>query len=163
VQVRITPGRSRLSWVPKPAEIGVRLWASAIPRFKRRCSDRDGDTRSKSKAGRSGKGSSTDCSTVLSASPNHKLENFNEFYQKGCQEKSSASTGGEIFFLEIQPTEVSLLWRSLADCPCSYVSSADGGVVIEFQRAASQTAIQGQPWFYPRLVAYGYFWFSEGA
>src|SRR4029077_10278429 len=87
----------------------------------------------------------------------------NEFYQKGCQEKSSASTGGEIFFLEIQPTEVSLLWRSLADCPCSYVSSADGGVVIEFQRAASQTAIQGQPWFYPRLVAYGYFWFSEGA
>jgi hypothetical protein len=20
-----------------------------------------------------------------------------------------------------------------------------------------------QPWFYPRLVAYGYFWFSEGA
>jgi len=23
------------------------------------------------------------------------------------------------FFLEIQPTEVSLRWRSLADCPCS--------------------------------------------
>jgi hypothetical protein len=22
---------------------------------------------------------------------------FNEFYQKGCQEKSSASTGGEMF------------------------------------------------------------------
>ena len=43
----------------------------------------------------------------------------NEFYKKGCQEKSSASTGGEISFLEIQPTEVSLLWRSLADCPCS--------------------------------------------
>jgi len=33
----------------------------------------------------------------------------NEFYKKGCQEKSSASTGGEISFLEIQPTEVSLL------------------------------------------------------
>jgi len=28
----------------------------------------------------------------------------NEFYKKGCQEKSSASTGGEICFLEIQPT-----------------------------------------------------------
>jgi hypothetical protein len=50
----------------------------AIPRFKRRCSDRNGNTRSKSKAGRSGKGSCTDCRTVLYASPNHKLENFNE-------------------------------------------------------------------------------------
>ena len=53
-------------------------WASVIPRFKRRCSDRDGNTRWKSKAGRSGKGSCTDCRTVLYASPNHKLENFNE-------------------------------------------------------------------------------------
>jgi hypothetical protein len=40
---------------------------------------------------------------------------------------------------------------------------ADGGDAIEFERAASQTAVQGEPWFYPRLVAYGYFWFSEGA
>jgi hypothetical protein len=32
----------------------------------------------------------------------------NEFYKKGCQEKSSASTGGrEDFGLEIQPTAVS--------------------------------------------------------
>ena len=37
--------------------------------------------RSKSKAGRSGKGSCTDCRTVLYASPNHKLENFNERYR----------------------------------------------------------------------------------
>src|SRR5260370_37109549 len=50
------------------------------PRFKRRCSDRDGNTRSKSKAGRSGQGSCTDCRTVLYASPNHKFENFNERY-----------------------------------------------------------------------------------
>ena len=28
----------------------------------------------------------------------------NEFYKKGCQEKSSASTGGLRVFLEIQPT-----------------------------------------------------------
>ena len=28
----------------------------------------------------------------------------NEFYKKGCQEKSSASSGGSSFFLEIQPT-----------------------------------------------------------
>jgi hypothetical protein len=41
--------------------------------------------------------------------------------------------------------------------------SVDGGDAIEFERAASQTGAQGQPWFYPRLVAYGYFWFSEGA
>jgi hypothetical protein len=27
-----------------------------------------------------------------------------EFYKKGCQEKSSASTGGSRFSLEIQPT-----------------------------------------------------------
>src|SRR5437016_2487811 len=65
----------------RPSVLGVRPWASAIPRFKRRCSDRDGNTRSKSKAGRSGKGSCTDCRTVLYASPNHKLENFNERYR----------------------------------------------------------------------------------
>ncbi len=28
----------------------------------------------------------------------------NELYKKGCQEKSSASTGGARLFLEIQPT-----------------------------------------------------------
>jgi hypothetical protein len=50
------------------------------PRFKRRCLERDGITRSKSKAGRSGKGSCTDCRTVLYARPNHKLENINEPY-----------------------------------------------------------------------------------
>jgi hypothetical protein len=29
---------------------------------------------------------------------------LNEFYKKGCQEKSSTSTGGVRLFLEIQPT-----------------------------------------------------------
>src|ERR1019366_3041489 len=67
--------------VPKPANVGIRPWASAIPRFKRRCSDRDGNTRSNSKAGRSGEGSCADCRTVLYASPNHKFENFNERYR----------------------------------------------------------------------------------
>src|SRR6266436_1495473 len=43
----------------------------------------------------------------------------NEFYKKGCQEKSSASTGERGFFLEIQPTVVSRLWRGLACCPFS--------------------------------------------
>jgi hypothetical protein len=39
-------------------------------------------------------------------------------------------------------------------------STHGGG--IEFESAASETGTQGQPWFYPRLVAYGYFWFSGG-
>jgi hypothetical protein len=38
----------------------------------------------------------------------------NEFYKKGCQEKSSASTGAEILFSRFQPTVISLLWRRLA-------------------------------------------------
>jgi hypothetical protein len=87
---------------------------------------------------------------------------LNEFYKKGCQEKSSPSTGGEISFLEIQPTVVSLLWRS---CWLSILLSfsAEGDDAVEFERAASELVLQWQPWFYPRLVAYGYFWFSERA
>jgi hypothetical protein len=27
----------------------------------------------------------------------------------------------------------------------------------------AKLVLERQPWFYPRLVAYGYFWFSEGA
>ena len=41
--------------------------------------------------------------------------------------------------------------------------SADGDDAVEFERAASELMLQRQPWFYPRLVAYGYFWLSEGA
>src|ERR1700675_3348077 len=88
----------------------------------------------------------------------------NEFYKKGCQEKNSASTGGRDFSLEIQPTVVFATlekhrWWSISGRGFSAV----GGQVIEFERAASRTGAQGQPWFYRRLVAYGYFWFSEGA
>ncbi len=64
----------------EPANVGIRPRVSAIPRFKRRSSDRDGNTRSKSKAGRSGKGSCTGCRTVLYASPSHQLENFSEYW-----------------------------------------------------------------------------------
>jgi hypothetical protein len=65
-------------------------------------------------------------------------------------------------FLEIQPTVVSLLWRS---CWLSILLSfsADGDDAVEFERAASELVLQRQPWFYPRLVAYGYFWLSERA
>jgi hypothetical protein len=41
--------------------------------------------------------------------------------------------------------------------------SAEGDDAVEFERAASELVLQWQPWFYPRLVAYGYFWFSERA
>jgi len=41
--------------------------------------------------------------------------------------------------------------------------SADGDAVVEFKRAASELLLPRQPWFYPRLVAYGYFWLSERA
>ena len=34
----------------------------------------------------------------------NEFQKVNEFYKKGCQEKSSASTGGARLFLEIQPT-----------------------------------------------------------
>jgi hypothetical protein len=66
------------------------------------------------------------------------------------------------FFLEIQPTVVSLLWRS---CLFSILLSfsADGDDAVEFERATSEMVLQRQPWFYPRLVAYGYFWLSERA
>ena len=42
----------------------------------------------------------------------------NEFYKKGCQEKTPPRPEWRVF-LEIQPTVVSLLWRGLAGCPFS--------------------------------------------
>jgi hypothetical protein len=68
----------------------------------------------------------------------------------------------ERFFLEIQPTIVSLLRRS---CLFSILLSfsAAGDDADEFERAASELVLQRQPWFYPRLVAYGYFWLFERA
>ena len=43
----------------------------------------------------------------------------NEFYEKGCQEKKLRLDRRRDFFLEIQPTVVSFLWRSLACYPLS--------------------------------------------
>jgi hypothetical protein len=40
--------------------------------------------------------------------------------------------------------------------------SAAGDDAFEFEESGKQAGAYGQPWFYPRLVAYGYFWFSEG-
>jgi hypothetical protein len=36
--------------------------------------------------------------------PDGESQPLDEFYKKGCQEKSSALTGGPRLFLEIQPT-----------------------------------------------------------
>ena len=53
-------------------------WESAIQRFKRRCLGRDGSTKWKNKAGRSGKSLSIGCSLVRYASPRHKLKSLND-------------------------------------------------------------------------------------
>ncbi|SRR5216683_3215627 len=79
---------------------------------------------------RGGNGGNRHCHGI-----NYTNNPVNEFYKKGCQEESSAPTGGRGVCLEIQPTVVSLRWRSLADCPCSCVSSADGGDAIEFEKS----------------------------
>jgi hypothetical protein len=42
------------------------------------------------------------------------------------------------FFLEIQPTEVSLLWRRFGFLSILVSFSADGDDAIEFERAASE-------------------------
>ena len=41
-------------------------------------------------------------------------EALNEFYKKGCQEKSSASTGVGIYFSRLQPTLHRPRWSSFA-------------------------------------------------
>jgi hypothetical protein len=85
----------------------------------------------------------------------------NEFYKKGCQEKTSPSTGVEI--LSRDPAHYSFISPEKLLFSILLSFSADGDDVGEFERAASELALQRQPWFYPRLVAYGYFWLSERA
>jgi hypothetical protein len=68
------------------------------------------------------------------------------------------------FFLEIQPTVVSLLWRSLALLSILVSFSADGDDAIEFGESGKRAGcFRGNHGSYPRLVAYGYFWLSERA
>jgi hypothetical protein len=58
------------------------------------------------------------------------MDQVGEFYQKGCQEKTSTSTGGrEDFCLEIQPTVCNCALDcsrgfALAGLPCPQVSSS---------------------------------------
>ena len=89
-------------------------------------------------------------------------DHVNEFYKKGCQEKSSASTGVEII--------------SRDPAHCSFTSLEKFGllsILVSFSALVTMPSslreqqaswlLRRQPWFYPRLVAYGYFWLSERA
>ena len=81
---------------------------------------------------------------------------------KGMSRKKFGLDRRRDFFLEIQPTEVSLLWRSLA---LSILVSFSADVTMPSSSREQQASwlLPRQPWFYPRLVAYGYFWLSERA
>jgi hypothetical protein len=57
--------------------LGVEVWGSAIPRFKKRSLDPDGSTKSRNKAGLSGKGSSIACNAARYASAKLKVEKLN--------------------------------------------------------------------------------------
>jgi hypothetical protein len=76
--------------------------------------------------------------------------------------KKAPPRAGTRLFLEIQPTVDLLPWRSWAWFSILVSLSADADAV-EFERAASERVLHRQPWFYPRLVAYVYFWLSERA
>jgi hypothetical protein len=67
------------------------------------------------------------------------------------------------FFLEIQPTVVFSSREKFGSFWFLMSFSTDDDDAVEFERAASEWVLQRQPWFYPRLVAYGYFWLSERA
>jgi len=67
------------------------------------------------------------------------------------------------FFLEIQPTVVFSSLEKFGSLSFLMSFSTDDDDAVECERAASELVLQRQPWFYPRLVAYGYFWLSERA
>jgi hypothetical protein len=68
------------------------------------------------------------------------------------------------FFLEIQPTEVFASLEKLGRLPM-LIKFPPRMVAMPSSSRERQARLlfKGQPWFYPRLVAYGYFWLSEGA
>jgi hypothetical protein len=76
--------------------------------------------------------------------------------------KNSASTGVEILSRDPAHCRFTSLEKfGLLSMVVSF--SAEGDDAIGFERAASGLVASRQPWFYPRLVAYGYFWLSERA
>ena len=65
-------------------------WGSAIQRFRKKCSDLDGNTRSKSKVGLSGEGSFIVGNDAQFASPRHKIEKVKT---RKCLISSTAKQG----------------------------------------------------------------------
>ena len=59
-----------------PKGLGVAIWGSAIPKFKKRYLGLDGNTKSRNKVGRFGKDSSIACNAARCASPK-KVEKLN--------------------------------------------------------------------------------------
>jgi hypothetical protein len=66
--------RGTSSQFSNPSNIGVVLWGSAIQRFEKKSSDLDGSTKSKNKAGRSGKDSSIAYNAARFAGPGSTLK-----------------------------------------------------------------------------------------
>jgi hypothetical protein len=95
-------------------------------------------------------------------------EPVNEFYKKGCQEKSSPSTGKRDSFSRSSPLSVSAPdfaeGFALASLPFLWVSSFGGEDANRVLKLGKHTLVlECQPWFYRRLVAYRYFWLCEAA
>jgi len=77
------------------------------------------------------------CGSSQAARGDGSFATVNEFYKKGCQEKSSASTGVEI--LSRDPAHGSFASREKFGLLSMLMSvSADGDDAVEFKRAASE-------------------------
>ena len=70
-----------------------------IQRFKKECSDPDGNMKSKNKPGRSGKGSSIACNAARYVSTRSKAEKLNERLWPGAVEKTSRKNAQRNFAL----------------------------------------------------------------
>ena len=75
--------------------------------------------------------------------------------------KKSASTGVESRSRDpAHCSFTSLDWFGLLSILVSF--SADGDMLSSWRERQASVVASRQPWFYPKLVAYGYFWLSEG-
>jgi hypothetical protein len=81
---------------------GVALWESVIQRFRKRSLDPDGSTKSKNKAGRSGKSSSIGCNGAPSASLKNEISEL--YCRCRCEETFLELQSGNITYCTISPT-----------------------------------------------------------
>jgi len=81
-------------------------------------------------------------------------------YKRGCQDKYFAHDQREWeIHLAIQPC----VGVSFLEFPFSVDSSRWRDDVLRLLTRTSSVVVRCQPWFYLRLVAYSFFWLSEGA